>query len=95
MKNVVVGGVAVVHSSLAALHCIFTHICAPTWTNRFCVLLILYAIQPQNIPLAEADPEVAALIAAEDDRQVSGLELIASEVREIFVRTRGSRVVRG
>jgi glycine/serine hydroxymethyltransferase len=30
--------------------------------------------------LAESDPEIAELIQDEDERQVSGLELIASEV---------------
>lgn len=38
--------------------------------------------QPGNTALAEQDPEVAALIHHEDERQVSGLELIASEVRD-------------
>jgi hypothetical protein len=34
-----------------------------------------------NIPLVEADPEVAELVELEKNRQWRGLELIASEVR--------------
>jgi glycine/serine hydroxymethyltransferase len=33
-----------------------------------------------NIPLVEADPEVAELVEKEKNRQWRGLELIASEV---------------
>jgi glycine hydroxymethyltransferase len=33
-----------------------------------------------NIPLAQADPEVAELVEKEKNRQWRGLELIASEV---------------
>jgi len=36
------------------------------------------------MPLAEADPEVYALIQKERKRQFEGLELIASEVRSVF-----------
>ena len=39
------------------------------------------AKQTQSKTLAEADPEVAQLLAQEEHRQFSGLELIASEVR--------------
>ncbi len=33
-----------------------------------------------NVPLAEADPEVADLVEREKNRQWRGIELIASEV---------------
>lgn len=33
----------------------------------------------ENLPLAEVDPDMAALVSAEDSRQKNGLELIASE----------------
>ena len=39
-------------------------------------------MQAGQVPLAQADPEVFALLEEEKRRQVGGLELIASEVRQ-------------
>lgn len=38
-------------------------------------------------PLAVCDPEIAALIELERERQFEGLELIASEVRSIIAHS--------
>ena len=39
-----------------------------------------------NIPLAEADPEIAELVEKEKNRHWRGLELIASEVRLLLLK---------
>ena len=45
------------------------------------------AVHTGKIPLSEFDPEVKAIIKAEKERQVNGLELIAPEVTHTHTHT--------